>query len=121
MNTYKPYTRLFILSSYPLILLSLLFLNLKMYRTWTIESWYEYQKFIPSHLHSIKHYEEWCKERAKLCTEGVMVLMDKVVEITGYTMVTGWSPQNNASTNGYIDVRTGKHYPYHESIFVDIA
>lgn len=52
--------------------------------------------------------------------ECVMVLMDNVVEITGYTMVTGWSPQNNASTNGYIDVRTGKHYPYHESIFVDI-
>lgn len=96
-------------------------LNLKMYRTWTIESWYEYQKFIPSHLHSIKHYEEWCKERAKLCTDGVMVLMDKVVEITGYTMVTGWSPQNNASTNGYNDVRTGKHYPNHQSIFVDIA
>ena len=39
-----------------------------------------------------------------------MVLINKVVEITGYTMVTGWSPQNNASTNGYIDVCTGKHY-----------
>lgn len=46
--------------------------------------------------------------------------MDNIVKINGWSMVTGWSPQHNAESDGYIDVRTGKKYPNIQSIFVDI-
>ena len=57
---------------------------IKKYRTYTIKSWYEYQRFAASHLHSIEHYNETCKEDAKLSDEDVMVLRDNVTKITGY-------------------------------------
>ena len=91
-----------------------------MYTTYTCrESWYEYQKYVPSHLHSKSHYESYCQERALLYKSEVMVLMENIVKIEGWSMVTGWSPQHDAKTDGYIDVRTGKKYPNIQSIFVD--
>jgi hypothetical protein len=48
-----------------------------------------------------------------------MVLMENIIRIEGWSMVTGWSPQHDAETDGYIDVRTGKKYPNIQSIFVD--
>lgn len=92
------------------------------YRTYTFrESWRAYQMFIPSHLHSPSHYESWCQERALQYGSEVMVLMDNVVKLDGWMMVTGWTPQHCAQTDGYIDVRTGIKYPTSQSIFVDIA
>lgn len=82
------------------------------YRTYTIKSWYEYQRFAASHLHSIEHYNETCKEDAKLSGEDVMVLRDNVTKITGYYWYSsGFAAQNCADTDGYVDVRTGKQYP----------
>ena len=53
-----------------------------MYTKYTCnESWYEYQKYIPSHLHSKSHYHTWCQERALLYGNDVMVLMDNVVKV----------------------------------------
>lgn len=73
----------------------------------------------PSSQHSIEHYEESCRQKAKECEPHIMVLMDKVVKITGMHYVTGWPCQNCADTNGYVDVRTGKHYPYGTSSFYE--
>jgi hypothetical protein len=93
-----------------------------MYTTYTCrDSWYEYQKIVPSHLHSKSHYESYCQERALLYKSDVMVLMDNVVKVGDWSMVTGWSPQHNAEIDGYIDVRTGKKYPNTRSIFVNIG
>jgi hypothetical protein len=40
-----------------------------------------------------------------------MVLRDNVVNITGYHWSgPGFAAQNCAETDGYVDVRTGKHY-----------
>jgi hypothetical protein len=97
-------------------------LSLAMYTTYTCrESWYEYQRFIPSHLHSKEHYESYCKERALLYGSEVMVLMNNIVKINGWSWISGWSPQHNAESDGYIDVRTGKKYPNTQSIMVDIG
>ena len=95
---------------------------IKKYRTYTIKSWYEYQRFVASHLHSIEHYNETCKEDAKLSGEDVMVLRDNVTKITGYYWCSsGFAPQNCADTDGYVDVRTGKQYPRNDrSYFEDI-
>lgn len=90
------------------------------YRTYAIKSWYMYQLSVPSHLHSIEHYNAHCEEMAKLYDEHVMVLRDEVTKITGYYWCTGWSPQNCADTNGYVDIRTGKKYPHGESFYQDI-
>jgi len=91
----------------------------KKYRTYTIKSWYDYQRFTPSHLHSIKHYYATCAEDAKSCPEDVMVLRDEITRITGWHWCTGWPAQNCADTNGYVDLRTGKKYPYGTSSFYE--
>ena len=90
------------------------------YTTYTIKSWYMYQLNMPSHLHSIEHYNAHCEELAKLCNKHVMVLRDEVTKITGYYWCTGWSPQNCADTDGYVDVRSGKKYPHGQSFSHDI-
>lgn len=89
------------------------------YTTYTIESWHDYQSSVPSHLHSISHYNAHCEERAKLYGEHVMILRDEVTKITGYYCCTGWSPQNCADTDGYVDVRTEKKYPHGKQSFFD--
>lgn len=91
----------------------------KKYRTYSIKSWHAYQQSTPSHLHSIAHYYANCEELAKGCPEYVMVLRDEVTRITGWYWTTGWAAQNCADTNGYVDVRTGKKYPYGISSFYD--
>jgi hypothetical protein len=48
-----------------------------------------------------------------------MVLRDEVTKIAGYYWCTGWSPQNCADTDGYVDVRTGKKYPHGKQSFFD--
>jgi hypothetical protein len=94
----------------------------KKYRTYIVKSWHEYQRFIGSHLHSIEHYIETCKEDAKLYGDDVMVLRDNVTKITGYYWYSsGFPAQNCADTDGYVDVRTGKQYPHNGgSYFEDI-
>lgn len=92
-----------------------------MYTTYFRLSWHDYQKIAPSHLHSKSHYELDCRQRALSYGSEVMVLMDNVVKVGDWSMVTGWSPQNNAVIDGYIDVRTGKKYSNHESISVAIG
>jgi hypothetical protein len=89
------------------------------YQTFSIKSWHAYQQVTPSHLHSIEHYYANCKELAKGSPKYVMVLRDEVIRITGWRWTTGWSAQNCADTNGYVDVRTGKKYPYGTSSFYD--
>ena len=89
------------------------------YTTYIVESWYNYQSSVPSHLHSIPHYNAYCEERAKLYGGHVMVLRDEVTKITGYYWCTGWSPQNCADTDGYVDVRTEKKYPHGKQSFFD--
>ena len=83
------------------------------YRTYTIRSWHQYQSIAPSHLHSIDHYNQTCKEDAELYEAHIMVLRDDVKEITGWYWCTGWPAQNCAKTDGYVDVRTGKKYSLH--------
>jgi hypothetical protein len=83
------------------------------YRTHYISSWHNYQLNVPSHLHSIAHYNAYCEERAKLYDRNAMVLRDNVVKITGWYWCTGFPAQNCADTNGYVDVRTGKKYSLH--------
>ena len=83
------------------------------YRTYAIKSWHEYQRFTPSHLHSIQHYNQTCEEDAKLSGDHVMVLRDEIIKITGYYWYSnGFAAQNCAETDGYVDVRTGKKYPH---------
>ncbi|NDC24581.1 MAG: hypothetical protein EBZ49_10715 [Proteobacteria bacterium] len=74
---------------------------------------------IPSHLHSIEHYYARCEELAKDCPEDVMVLRDEITRITGWYWTIGWPAQNCADTDGYVDVRTGKKYPYGKSSFCE--
>jgi hypothetical protein len=98
-------------------------LSPKKYRTHYIRSWHEYQKIVPSHLHSIEHYNANCEEHAKLYSADVMVLRDHVTKITGWHWTTGCPAQNCADTNGYVDVRTGKKYSLHgetDSFFNEI-
>ena len=87
------------------------------YRTYSIKSWYAYQQITPSHLHSIEHYYANCEELAKETPEDVMVLRDEIKRITGWHSSFGWPAQNCADTDGYVDVRTGKKYPYGKSSF----
>jgi hypothetical protein len=94
----------------------------KKYRTHYTRSWYAYQQIAPSHLHSIEHYNAECEEHAKLYDEHVMFLRENVTKITGWYCYTGWSPQNCAESDGYVDVRTGKKYTLHgdNSFFKEI-
>lgn len=90
------------------------------YRTFSIKSWHAYQQSTPSHLHSIEHYYARCEELAKgHADDDVMILRDEVTRITGWFWTTGWPAQNCADTDGYVDVRTGKKYPYGKSSFYD--
>jgi hypothetical protein len=91
----------------------------KKYRTYTIKSWHAYQQITPSHLHSIEHYYATCEEDAKRCPSPVMVLREEVKQITGWHWTIGWPAQNCADTDGYVDIRTGKKYPYGTSSFYD--
>lgn len=91
----------------------------KKYSTYSIKSWHAYQQITPSHLHSIEHYYARCEELAKDCPEDVMVLRDEITRITGWYWTIGWPAQNCADTDGYVDVRTGKKYPYGKSSFCD--
>jgi len=94
----------------------------KKYRTYSIKSWFSYQQFTPSHLHSIEHYYAQCEESSKQCPDDVMVLREEIKRITGWHWTIGWPAQNCADTDGYVDVRTGKKYPYGTSSFhVDIC
>jgi len=93
--------------------------NPKKYRTYSIKSWYAYQQIVPSHLHSIENYYTYCENLAKECPEDVMVLRDEITRITGWYWTIGWPAQNCADTNGYVDIRTGKKYPYGTSSFHD--
>jgi hypothetical protein len=65
------------------------------------------------------HYYATCTEDAKSCPEDVMVLRDEVTRINGWHWCTGWPAQNCADTNGYVDLRTGKKYPYGTSSFCE--
>lgn len=87
------------------------------YRTYRIKSWYEYQQMTPSHLHSIEHYYTKCEESSKQCSDHVMILREEITRITGWHWTIGWPAQNCADTDGYVDVRTGKKYPYGTSSF----
>jgi hypothetical protein len=91
----------------------------KKYRTYSIKSWHEYQQTAPSHLHSIEHYYAYCEERAKGYPEDIMVLRDEITCITGWHMCVGWPAQNCADTDGYVDIRTWKKYPYGKTSFYD--
>jgi hypothetical protein len=85
--------------------------SIKKYRTHSIRSWHDYQKFTPSHLHSIEHYNLECEQYAKLHDHPhVMILRENVTKITGWHWCTGWSAQNCADYDGYVDIRTGKKY-----------
>lgn len=94
----------------------------KKYRTHYTRSWHAYQQIAPSHLHSIEHYNAECEEHAKLYDKDVMFLRENVTKITGWYWCTGWSPQNCAESDGYVDVRTGKMYTLHgdNSFFKEI-
>ena len=94
----------------------------KKYRNHYTRSWNEYQQLAPSHLHSIEHYNKECEEHAKLYDEDVMFLRENITKITGWYWCTGWSPQNCAESDGYVDVRTGKKYTLHgdNSFFKEI-
>lgn len=89
------------------------------YRTYSIKSWHAYQQITPSHLHSIEHYYAKCEELAKESPEDVMVLRDEITRITGWYWTIGWPAQNCADTDGYVDIRTGKKYPYGKLSFHD--
>lgn len=95
----------------------------KNYSTHYTRSWHAYQQITPSHLHSVEHYNASCEEYAKLYPDHVMVLRENVTKITGWYWCTGWSPQNCAETDGYVDVRTGKKYTLQgdTSFFKDIG
>jgi hypothetical protein len=86
------------------------------YTTYTIMSWYRYQQIT---LHSIAHYYAQCEEDAKLHRDNVMVLREEVTRISGWHWCSGWAAQNCADTDGYVDVRTGKKYPYGKSSFCE--
>lgn len=89
------------------------------YRTYSIKSWYAYQQITPSQFHSIEHYYAECEKLAKECPEHVMVLRDEIKCITGWHWCTGCPAQNCADTDGYVDIRTGKKYPYGKSSFYE--
>lgn len=82
-----------------------------MYTTHTILDWNWFQRVTPSCFHSIDYYNKQCEEKTKLYGEHIMVLRDNVVKITGYHWSgPGFAAQNCAQTDGYVDVRSGKHY-----------
>ena len=82
-----------------------------MYTTHMIMSWHHYQRVTPSCFHSINHFKKDCEEKVKFQGDHVMVLRDNVVNITGYHWSgPGFAAQNCAETDGYVDVRSGKHY-----------
>lgn len=93
------------------------------YITHLIRSWYDYQRVTAGHLQTIQHYNQTCETDAVLYGSNVMILRDNVVKITGYYWYSnGFPAQNCADTDGYVDVRTGKHYPRDgKSYFGDIC
>jgi hypothetical protein len=81
------------------------------YRTHRIMSWHWFQRVHSSTLHTVEDYNRVCEEDAQREEGHVMVLRDNVVKITGYYWYgNGFPAQNCADTDGYVDVRTGKHY-----------
>ena len=93
----------------------------KKYGTYGIRSFYQYQLRVPSNLHSVEHYYADCERLASESSDDVMILREEVVRITGWNMVTGWAPQHDAETDGYVDVRTGKKYANSWAFHEDIA
>lgn len=92
-----------------------------MYKSYTFGAcWFTYQHRTPPHLHSQYHYQLWCQEQASLYNSDIMVVMDNVVKVLGFTWSAGRPTTRNAETDGYIDVRTGKKYPTEQSIILDI-
>jgi len=78
-----------------------------MYTTHLIKSWHDYQRVHSSTL----HFNRTCEEDARLYGDHVMVLRDNVTKVHGfYWYGNGFPAQNCADTEGYVDVRTGKHY-----------
>jgi hypothetical protein len=93
-----------------------------MYKTYTFAGcWFSYQYRTPPHLHSQYHYQAWCKELVKEYNSDIMVLMDNVIKVLGFTWSAGRPTTRNAEIDGYIDIRTGKKYPTEQSIFFDIG
>jgi len=93
-----------------------------MYKSYTFSAcWYSYQNCIPPHLHSQYHYQLWCRKQASLYNSDIMVVMDNVVKVLGFTWEGGRFTSRNAESDGYIDVRTGKKYPTEQSIIHDIG
>ncbi len=83
----------------------------QMYTTHHTMDWHWFQRVHSSNLHTIENYNRICEEDARLYGDHVMVLRDNVVKITGYYWYSnGFPMQNCAETDGYVDVRTGKHY-----------
>ena len=95
------------------------------YTSHLIKSWHQYQRVTASHLQTIPHYNQTCEADASLYGNHVMILRDNVVKITGYYWYSnGFPAQNCADTDGYVDVRTGKHYQHNSgsgSYFEDIC
>jgi len=89
-------------------------------RTYIIKSFFTWQKDTPSECHSIECYIASCEKNAKVISNDVIVLRDNVLSLKGWYMVDGWSPQHDAEINGYVDVRTGKHYPNSYAFCKDI-
>ncbi len=82
-----------------------------MYRMHHVMSWHWFQRVHSSDLHTIEDYNRICEEDAKRQGDDVMVLRDNVTKIKGYYWYgNGFPAQNCAETDGYVDVRTGKHY-----------
>jgi len=83
----------------------------QMYTTHQVMSWHWFQRVHPSNLHTIEDYNRICEEDAKRQGDHIMVLRDNVTKIKGYYWYgNGFPAQNCADTDGYVDVRTGKHY-----------
>jgi len=82
-----------------------------MYTTYHTMDWHWFQRVHSSTLHTIVDYNRICEEDARLYGDHVMVLRDNVIKINGhYWYSNGFPAQNCAETDGYVDVRTGKHY-----------
>ena len=92
-----------------------------MYTTYHIESWHWYQRVTLSSEHTIEKYNDACKEFADRSEPHVMVLRENVTKVGDYYFYgNGFPAQHNAETDGYVDVRTGKHYKNNQSFCKDL-